>query len=231
MTARKARPSPARHTATPTSAPPTRARLAPRRHMEAHPARARGEATADELDERDGGGLEGGVEVVVEIDRRPLAHVPHSARMPRPARPDVPQQRAGTTVAGRPPARRKDRAWISLDDVADLPYGRDRWIRWDQELTSTCPECGQAWADHPGGIQLRAQDGHLGRVLRECPQESGGAQDQLGPASGPLRLRNAGIGSAGLGGRLMPAPVIRTPGRRASRAWWHARPVTAPTAG
>ena len=38
MTARKARPPPPSHTATPTSAPPTRARLAPRRHMKAHPA-------------------------------------------------------------------------------------------------------------------------------------------------------------------------------------------------
>jgi hypothetical protein len=55
--------------------------------------------------------------------------------------------------------------------VADLPDGRDRWIRWDQELTSTCPECGKAWADHPGGIQLWAQDGHLGRVLPECARE------------------------------------------------------------
>jgi hypothetical protein len=55
--------------------------------------------------------------------------------------------------------------------VADPPYGRDRWIRWDQELTSSCPECGKAWADHPGGIELWAQDGHLGRVLPECPQE------------------------------------------------------------
>jgi hypothetical protein len=60
------------------------------------------------------------------------------------------------------------RAWTSLSDVADLSDGRDRWIRWDQELTSTCPECGKAWADHPGGIQLRAQDGHLGRVMPQC---------------------------------------------------------------
>jgi hypothetical protein len=29
-----------------------------------------------------GGGLDGGLEVVVEIDRRPLAHVPHSPRRP-----------------------------------------------------------------------------------------------------------------------------------------------------
>jgi hypothetical protein len=68
------------------------------------------------------------------------------------------------------PARRKDWAWISLCNVADPPYGRDRWIRWDQELTSTCPECGRLWADHPRGIQLWAQDGHLGRVLQGCPQ-------------------------------------------------------------
>jgi len=27
----------------------------------------------------------------------------------------------------------------------------------------------EGWADHPGGIQLWAQDGHLGRVLPECP--------------------------------------------------------------
>jgi hypothetical protein len=57
--------------------------------------------------------------------------------------------------------------------LADLPDDRDRWIRWDQELTSTCPECGRVWADHSGGIQLWAQDGHLGRVLPECPQELG----------------------------------------------------------
>ena len=63
-------------------------------------------------------------------------------------------------------------------EVGNLPYGRDRWIRWDQELTSTCPECARAWADHPGGIQLWAQDGHLGRVLPECPQ--GGASQVAG---------------------------------------------------
>ena len=65
---------------------------------------------------------------------------------------------------------------ISLSDVADLPDGRDRWIRWDQELTTTCPECGRAWADHPGGFEVQAVDGHLGRVLPECSQESGHAQ-------------------------------------------------------
>jgi hypothetical protein len=30
----------------------------------------------------------------------------------------------------------------------------------------------EGWADHPGGIQLWAQDGHLGRVLPECPSGS-----------------------------------------------------------
>ena len=54
--------------------------------------------------------------------------------------------------------------------MPDLPDSRDRWIRWDQELTSTCPECGRLWSDHPGGIQLWTQDGHLGRVLPECPR-------------------------------------------------------------
>ena len=73
-------------------------------------------------------------------------------------------------AASSGPARRKDPAWISLSGVADPQYGRDRWIRWDQELTNTCPECGQAWADHPGGIQIFAQDGHLGRILQECPE-------------------------------------------------------------
>jgi hypothetical protein len=82
--------------------------------------------------------------------------------------------------AARPCGR--DWAWISLGDVVDLPHGRDRWIRWDQELTSTCPECGKAWADHPGGIQLWAQDGHLGRVLSECLQAGASqvAEDDTG---------------------------------------------------
>jgi hypothetical protein len=88
--------------------------------------------------------------------------------------------RLGGTSSG--PGHAEGPAWISLSDVADLPYGRDRWIRWDQELTSTCPECGRAWADHPGGIQLWTQDGHLGRVLPECPQ--GGASQLAGDAEG-----------------------------------------------
>lgn len=66
------------------------------------------------------------------------------------------------------PASRRDLAWTTVNTVADLPDDRDRWIRWDQELTSTCPECSRTWADHPGGIQLWAQDGHLGRVLPPC---------------------------------------------------------------
>ena len=99
---------------------------------------------------------------------------PHRVNTPLrrwPAPPDRSADAVGRNLERSGP--RKDRAWISLSHVADLRYGRDRWIRWDQELTSTCPECGRAWADHPGGIQLWAQDGHLGRVLPECPQ--GGA--------------------------------------------------------
>jgi hypothetical protein len=74
-------------------------------------------------------------------------------------------------AASSGPGGRKDQAWISLSNVAELE-GRDRWIRWDQELTTTCPECGRLWSDHPGGIQLFAQDSHLGRILQECPQGS-----------------------------------------------------------
>ena len=59
-----------------------------------------------------------------------------------------------------PEQQLKDRLFIAVSGrwppqatavAADPPAGRDRWIRWDQELTSTCPECGRAWADHPGG--------------------------------------------------------------------------------
>ena len=43
----------------------------------------------------------------------------------------------------------------------------------------------EGWADHPGGIQLWAQDGHLGRVLPECP-----SGDKLG-AGWPATTRLA----------------------------------------
>jgi hypothetical protein len=73
--------------------------------------------------------------------------------------PDCCHTRAGSLCVG----------WAAYPDhVADLPDGRDRWIRWDQELTTTCPECGRPWADHPGGFELKSVDGHLGRVLPQC---------------------------------------------------------------
>ena len=59
-------------------------------------------------------------------------------------------------------------ASISVDDVIELPDGR-RWVRWDEEIPDVCLECGRAWADHHGSIEIRAVDGHLGRVLRGRP--------------------------------------------------------------
>jgi hypothetical protein len=67
--------------------------------------------------------------------------------------------------------RHLERAWISLNDVVELPDGR-LWLRWDEEIPDVCPMCSAAWADHPGGIEIRAVDGHLGRVLPECPQRT-----------------------------------------------------------
>jgi hypothetical protein len=51
--------------------------------------------------------------------------------------------------------------------MPELPDGR-LWVRWDEKIPDACPECGRPWADHPGGIELWAVDGHLGRVLPQC---------------------------------------------------------------
>jgi hypothetical protein len=59
----------------------------------------RGQAAADELGERDAGSLRGGLEVVIEVDRRPRAHVPHFPRVPHLTGLDVPHWRAGTTIS------------------------------------------------------------------------------------------------------------------------------------
>jgi hypothetical protein len=87
--------------------------------------------------------------------------------------------------------------------VADPPDGR-RWLRWDQEIPAVCPECSRPWGDHPGPIEIRAVDGHMGHVLPLCqpPDNTKEAPDlPAGIATGWRCSRSLAICAALAGAR------------------------------
>ena len=176
----------------------------------------RGEAAADELGEGDAGGLEGGMKVVVEVDRRPrpMYHTP--GVLPHPAGQmyhngrRVPQSRAGRGAPG-PAQGRRAMAGVSVPDAGRLArveivvtsVGADGTVR--QAMVDTVGRVDADWWEQLAAFaHLEVPPPYRpepGQPVYEVRVGEHVAQVSEGDLAGPLReLVTAVLAQGGVGG-------------------------------